>query len=76
MKITRIVANIEAQDFSKASHFYGEILGLHPLMDMGFITTYGSREKMDTQVSFLDLSIEVDDLDDALNSYKRSRNSN
>ncbi|WP_079527999.1 VOC family protein [Halobacillus hunanensis] len=76
MKVKRIVANIEAQEMSKAKFFYGEVLGLEQLMDMGFIATYGSHEKMDTQVSFLseggsgtpvpDLSIEVDDLDDAL----------
>lgn len=45
-------------------------------MDMGFIATYGSQEKVNTQISFLseggsgtlvpDLSIEVDDLDNAL----------
>ncbi|CAG7657674.1 hypothetical protein PAECIP111802_06816 [Paenibacillus allorhizosphaerae] len=53
MKIKRIVANIETQDISKASYFYGEVLGLDQLMDMGFIATYGSHEKMSTQVSFL-----------------------
>ncbi len=76
MKVKRIVANIETQEISKAKYFYGEVLGLEQLMDMGFIATYGSHEKMDTQVSFLseggsgtpvpDLSIEVDDLDEAL----------
>ncbi|MCM3781984.1 VOC family protein [Neobacillus mesonae] len=82
MKIKRIVANVEAQDISKASYFYGEILGLHQLMDMGFITTYGSHEIMGIQVSFLseggsgtpvpDLSIEVDDLDDVLTRIKEA----
>lgn len=76
MKIKRIVANVEAQDISKASYFYGEVLGLDQLMDMGFIATYGSHENMESQISFLseggsgtpvpDLSIEVDDLDEAL----------
>ncbi|MCM3238714.1 VOC family protein [Heyndrickxia oleronia] len=76
MKVKRIVYNIETKDISKAKYFYGEVLGLDQLMDMGFITTYGSHEKMDTQISFLseggsgtpvpDLSIEVDDLDHAL----------
>ncbi|MCP3027747.1 VOC family protein [Halobacillus sp. A5] len=80
MKVKRIVANIETQDISKAEHFYGEILGLDQLMDLGFITTYGSNEKMATQISFLseggsgtpvpDLSIEVDDLDDVLTRIK------
>ncbi|WP_077324808.1 VOC family protein [Virgibacillus siamensis] len=76
MKVKRIVANVETQDITKAKHFYGEILGLDQLMNMDFIATYGSHEKMETQISFLseggsgtsvpDLSIEVDELDDAL----------
>lgn len=76
MKVKRIVANVETQDKSKAAYFYGEVLGLEQLMDMGFIATYGSDEKMETQISFLseggsgtqvpDLSIEVDDLEEAL----------
>ncbi|WP_221567085.1 VOC family protein [Alkalihalobacillus sp. TS-13] len=80
MKVKRIVANIETQDISKAKHFYEEILGLDQLMDLGFIATYGSHEKMATQISFLseggsdtpvpDLSIEVDDLDVALTRIK------
>ncbi len=82
MKIKRIVANIETQDLSKALYFYGEVLGLEQLMNMGFIATYGTHEKMDTQISFLseggsgtpvpDLSIEVDDLDDALARIKEA----
>lgn len=76
MKVKRIVANVGTQDISKAKYFYGEVLGLDQLMDMEFIATYGSHEKMDTQISFLSeggsgtpvpyLSIEVDDLDNAL----------
>lgn len=76
MKVKRIVSNVETKDISKAKYFYGEVLGLDQLMDMGFIATYGSHEKMDIQISFLseggsgtpvpDLSIEVDDLDNAL----------
>jgi catechol 2,3-dioxygenase-like lactoylglutathione lyase family enzyme len=82
MKVKRIVANVETQDISKAKYFYGEVLGLDQLMDMGFIATFGSHEKMDTQISFLseggsgtpvpDLSIEVDDLDDALTRIKKA----
>lgn len=49
-------------------------------MDLGFIATYGTHEKMAIQISFLseggsgtpvpDMSIEVDDLDDVLNRIK------
>lgn len=82
MKVKRIVANVVTQDIAKAKYFYGEVLGLDQLMDMGFIATYGSHEKMDTQISFLsdggsgtpvpDLSIEVDDLDIALTRIKKA----
>lgn len=82
MKVKRIVANIETLDISKAKYFYGEVLGLDQLMDMEFIATYGSHEKMDIQISFLseggsgtpvpDLSIEVDDLDSALTRIKKA----
>ncbi|MFD2210011.1 VOC family protein [Virgibacillus halophilus] len=82
MKVKRIVLNVETQDISKAAYFYGEILRLDQLMDMGFIATYGSHEKMDTQISFLseggsgtpvpDLSIEVDDLDSVLIRMKEA----
>lgn len=82
MKVKRIVANIETQDLSKAKHFYEDILGLDQLMNMGFIATYGTHEKMDIQISFLseggsgtpvpDLSIEVDDLDSALTRIKKA----
>lgn len=82
MKVKRIITNIETQDISEAKHFYKEILGLDQLMNHGFIATYGSHEKMDTQISFLseggsgtpapDLSIEVDDLDEVLARVKEA----
>ncbi|MEW9677745.1 glyoxalase [Lentibacillus sp. L22] len=53
MKVKQIVTNIETQDISKAKHFYEEILGLDQLMNMDFIVTYGSHEKIETQISFL-----------------------
>jgi catechol 2,3-dioxygenase-like lactoylglutathione lyase family enzyme len=76
MKVNRIVANIATQDIPAAKRFYQDVLGLDPLMDLGWIATYGSREAMKIQISFAsqggsdtpvpDLSIEVDDLDAAL----------
>ncbi|MBD2869107.1 VOC family protein [Paenibacillus arenilitoris] len=76
MKVKRIVANIDTQDIAAAKRFYEEVLGLELLMDHGWIGTYGSREKMSIQISFAsqggsntptpDLSIEVDDIDAAL----------
>jgi len=76
MTVKRIVANIAAEDLSAAQLFYGDVLGLDQLMDLGWIVTYGSAAQMTMQVSVLreggsgtpvpDLSIEVDDLDATL----------
>lgn len=76
MQVLRIVANIETADPAAARQFYGEVLGLDVLMDQGWIATLGNGARARTQISFMseggsgtpvpDLSIEVDDLDDAL----------
>ncbi|MER9234907.1 VOC family protein [Mesorhizobium sp. M0622] len=82
MKVRRIVANIETPDIAAGKRFYQDVLGLDVLMDHGWITTYGSQEKMNVQVSFAveggsgtpvpDLSIEVDDVDAALESMRKA----
>ena len=76
MKVLRIVANIPTPEVSKAKTFYGDFLGLTTPMDLGWIATYESAQTMRPQVSIAaeggsgtevpDLSIEVDDLDEAL----------
>jgi catechol 2,3-dioxygenase-like lactoylglutathione lyase family enzyme len=83
MKVKRIVPNIATPDLAAAQRFYGEVLGLERLMDMGWIATYGSSERTTVQVSVMteggsstavpDLSIEVDDLDEALKRMKRAK---
>ena len=83
MKVKRIVADIATADPAAAQSFYGELLGLDLLMDFGWIATYGSNAKMSVQVSFAseggsgtptpDLSIEVDDLDTALQRMKKAK---
>jgi hypothetical protein len=75
LKVTRIVRNIESQDLAQAQRFYGDILGLDLMMDLGWIRTYGSKEMMAVQISLLseggsgtpvpELSIEVDDIEEA-----------
>ncbi len=75
MKVKRIVANIAAEDVAATQRFYGEALGLDTLMDMGWIATYGSDERMSVQLSVMseggsgapvpDISVEVDDLEEA-----------
>lgn len=73
MAVLRIVANIAAPDVGAAAAFYADVLGLHVVMDHGWIVTFGSEERTSPQVSIAtqggggtpvpDLSIEVDDLD-------------
>jgi len=81
MKVKRIIANISAAEPSVADNFYQGILGLDLVMDHGWIRTYASDSKMAVQVSFAsqggsdtpvpDLSIEVDDLDEALSRVRK-----
>src|SRR5688500_18318271 len=83
MKVKRIVANIATEDIAKAKRFYGDILGLDVLMDHGWLVTYGSAEKMTVQVGVAiqggsgtpvaDLSIEVDDVEEALARIKNAK---
>lgn len=80
MQVKRIVANFAAPEPARARTFYQEVLGLELLMNHGWIQTFGSRTEMTLQVSFAseggsgtpvpDLSIEVDDLDAALEGMK------
>jgi catechol 2,3-dioxygenase-like lactoylglutathione lyase family enzyme len=80
MKVRRIVANIETRDAAAARRFYHDVLGLDVLMDQGWIVTCGSEEQMQVQISFMaqggsgtpvpDLSIEVDDVEAALQGMK------
>jgi catechol 2,3-dioxygenase-like lactoylglutathione lyase family enzyme len=74
--VKRIITNIETKDTGRAKIFYQDILGLEILMDHGWITTYGSSQEMNVQISFAsqggsdtpvpDVSIEVDDVDAVL----------
>lgn len=82
MKVKRIMSNTATSDLNKAKVFYGDILGLELLMDLGWFRTYGSDAKMTVQVSFgseggsgtpvPDLSVEVDDLQAALARFKEA----
>ncbi len=82
MKVKRIVANIATGDIAAARRFYNDVLGLDVLMDHGWIATYGSAEDMTVQISFMseggsgtpvpEISIEVDDVDDALACMKKA----
>ncbi|MFZ2493874.1 MAG: VOC family protein [Thermoanaerobaculia bacterium] len=76
MTVKRIVANLATSDPAGVDAFYRGIFGLDLVMDLGWIRTYASTANMQVQVSFAteggsgtpvpDLSIEVDDLSEAL----------
>ena len=76
MQVQRIVANVTTSDVARADAFYRDVLGLELVMDHGWLRTYGSPAEMTVQVAFAsqggsdtpvpDLSIEVDDLDEAV----------
>lgn len=82
MKIKRIVPNIAAQDVVKAKQFYGDLLGLGTVMDMGWIATFEADASMRPQLSVAahggsatpvpDLTIEVDDLQEALRRFQEA----
>jgi hypothetical protein len=82
MQVKRIIANVATPDPSAVDEFYRDILGLDLAMDHGWIRTYAGAAKMTVQVSFAseggsntpvsDLSIEVDDLDEALRRVQAS----
>jgi catechol 2,3-dioxygenase-like lactoylglutathione lyase family enzyme len=82
LKVKRIVSNIESSELDKAVDFYGGIFGLDVLMDLGWIRTYGSDSKMSVQISIVkargsgasvpDLTIEVDDIEVALDRVKKA----
>ncbi len=75
MTVRRIVANLAADDPGKARTFYETLLGLKVVMDQGWILTFASDAPTTPQLSVAieggsgtpvpDLSIEVDDVDDA-----------
>ena len=82
MRVLRIIADIETADVQKADNFYRNVLGLELVMDHGWIRTYAADATMPVQVSFAaeggsgtpvpHLSIEVDDLDEAIRRVKKA----
>ena len=76
MLVKRIVANIYAADLAPLRRFYQQVLGLDIVMDHGWIQTFAADASARVQLSAAieggsgtpvpDLSIEVDDVDEAL----------
>jgi catechol 2,3-dioxygenase-like lactoylglutathione lyase family enzyme len=51
MTVKRIVANIATERVEDAREFYAGILGLHVVMDLGWIVTFAGDELAAPQVS-------------------------
>jgi catechol 2,3-dioxygenase-like lactoylglutathione lyase family enzyme len=76
MIVKRIAPNIAAAQLEQAKAFYADVLGLQIVMDLGWIMTFAAAGTMTPQISIAsqggagtpvpDLSIEVDDLHEAL----------
>ncbi|KDQ69294.1 VOC family protein [Streptomyces sp. NTK 937] len=72
MAVRRVVPNFRTQAPPENREFYG-LLGLDPVMDLGWISTVASPAEPTAQISFVtedatapvhaDLSVEVDDVD-------------
>lgn len=82
MKIKRIAANLPADEPQAAAAFYRDLLGLDLQMDFGWIATLGTADRAPVQLSLASeggagtplpaVSIEVDDLDEALRRTKEA----
>lgn len=79
MAVRRVVANLPARDPQALAAFYGDVLGLGVVMDLGFIVTVAEAGGGDAAAPQLSLgreggagtdlpaiSVEVDDLDAVL----------
>ncbi len=74
MTVKRIVPNIAAELVDAGRAFYGDILGMKVVMDLGWVTTFAAEGSVAPQLSVdteggsgtpvPDLSIEVDNLEE------------
>ncbi len=74
MTVKRIVTNIATEHVDYAKGFYADVLGLHVVMDHGWILTFAAEASAAPQISIAteggsgtavpDLSIEVDNLEE------------
>jgi catechol 2,3-dioxygenase-like lactoylglutathione lyase family enzyme len=77
--VLRIVPNVAAPDTAKAQTFYGDLLGLEVMMDLGWIVTFATDGRAAPQISIMseggsgapvpDISIEVENVDEV---YRRA----
>lgn len=73
MGVHRVVPDLACTSLESATAFYGDVLGLKPVMDHGWIVTLADPARPHVQVSLMthdatapvipDASIQVDDVD-------------
>ncbi len=73
MGVHRVVPDLASQSLGRARAFYGDVLGLQPVMDHGWIVTLADPERPSAQISLMthdetapvipEASIQVDDVD-------------
>ena len=81
MSVRRVVPDFQADDPRAAAGFYGEVLGLEPVMDLGWVVTYSDPDNPLAQITVMsrdatapahpDASVEVDDVDAAYDAARR-----
>lgn len=81
MQIRRVVPDFRAEDPAASREFYEQILGLEVVMDHGWILTFAAPGNPAAQISLMqrdasapvepDVSIEVDDVDEAYGAAQR-----
>jgi catechol 2,3-dioxygenase-like lactoylglutathione lyase family enzyme len=75
MGVERVVPDLASRSLAAAKSFYGRVLGLEPVMDLGWIVTLADPERPDPQISLMtrdetapvipNASVEVQDVDAA-----------
>lgn len=73
MRVRRVVPDFESRSLETSKGFYGDLLGLHPVMDHGWIVTLADPDRSEVQISLMthdetapvvpEASIQVDDVD-------------
>lgn len=73
MSVHRVVPDFSSDSLEAATAFYGDVLGLQPVMNHGWIVTLADPERPQVQLSLMtydatapvipDASIQVDDVD-------------
>lgn len=75
MGVRRVMPDLHVEDAQAGHAFYAQVLGLEPVMDLGWIVTYADQDNRSAQISVMtqdagapvrpDVSVEVDDVDAA-----------